>query len=87
MICVPTLVTNTKQTALTYVYSAAEFIGKNLKPKGTIVLESTLYPGVAEEIVKPILEKASGLNCGNGFRIGYFPERMNPEDTENVLSH
>jgi UDPglucose 6-dehydrogenase/UDP-N-acetyl-D-galactosamine dehydrogenase len=86
MICVPTPVTISKQADLTCICAAAELVGKNLKMGATVVLESTVYPGVTEEIVKPILEKESGLKCGKGFRIGYSPERINPGDTENVLS-
>lgn len=86
MICVPTPVTITKQADLSYICAAAKLVGKNLKTGATVVLESTVYPGVTEEIVKPILEKESGLKCGDGFRIGYSPERINPGDTENVLS-
>lgn len=85
MICVPTPVTITKQADLSFVCAAAEIAGKNLKQGATVVLESTVYPGVTEEVVKPILERASGLKCGEGFRIGYSPERINPGDTENVL--
>lgn len=86
MICVPTPVTITKQADLSFVCSAAEIVGKNLKDGATVVLESTVYPGVTEEVVKPILERESGRKCGNGFRIGYSPERINPGDTINVLS-
>lgn len=86
MICVPTPVTITKQADLSYVCTAAEIVGKNLKDGATVVLESTVYPGVTEEVVKPILERESGRKCGNGFRIGYSPERINPGDTINVLS-
>lgn len=85
MICVPTPVTITKQADLSFVCAAAEIAGKNLKQGATVVLESTVYPGVTEEVVKPILERESGLKCGDGFRIGYSPERINPGDTENVL--
>nr|WP_319375380.1 nucleotide sugar dehydrogenase [uncultured Methanoregula sp.] len=85
MICVPTPVTITKQADLTYVCSAAELIGKNLKKGATVVLESTVYPGVTEEVIVPILERYSGSKCGEGFRVGYSPERINPGDTENIL--
>lgn len=85
MICVPTPVTITKQADLSFVCSAAEIAGKNLKQGATVVLESTVYPGVTEEVVRPILERESGMRCGEGFRIGYSPERINPGDTENVL--
>jgi UDP-N-acetyl-D-glucosamine/UDP-N-acetyl-D-galactosamine dehydrogenase len=85
MICVPTPVTTAKQADLTFVCSAAELVGKNMKKGATVVLESTVYPGVTEDVVVPLLEKFSGSKCGDGFRVGYSPERINPGDTENVL--
>ena len=60
----PTPVTKSKEPDLSYVKSAAKTVGKNLKRGAIVVLESTVYPGVTEEIVKPILEEASGLKCG-----------------------
>ena len=86
MICVPTPVTKTKQPDLTPICSAAGIVGKNMKKGATVILESTVYPGVTEEIVKPILEKESTFQCGPGFRIGYSPERINPGDDLHVLS-
>ena len=67
--------------------SAAEIIGKNLKKGAIVVLESTVYPGVTEEIVKPILEEESGMKCGVDFKIGYSPERINPGDDAHVLQN
>ena len=66
--------------------SAAEIVGKNLKKGASVVLESTVYPGVTEEVVKPILEKESRLKCGIDFKIGYSPERINPGDDEHDLT-
>lgn len=86
MICVPTPVLKNKQPDLRPVVGAAEIVGKNLKPGATVVLESTVYPGVTETVVKPILEKNSGLFCGEGFRIGYSPERINPGDSQHELA-
>jgi UDPglucose 6-dehydrogenase/UDP-N-acetyl-D-galactosamine dehydrogenase len=86
MICVPTPVLKNKQPDLRPVVGAAEIVGKNLKPGATVVLESTVYPGVTETVVKPILEKNSGLSCGEGFRIGYSPERINPGDSQHELA-
>lgn len=86
MICVPTPVSKTKEPDLSPVCSAARTIGKNLKKGATVILESTVYPGVTEEIVQPILEQESGFKCGDGFRIGYSPERINPGDDEHALS-
>jgi UDP-N-acetyl-D-galactosamine dehydrogenase len=85
LICVPTPVTRSKEPDLSYVKSAADIVGRNLKSGATVVLESTVYPGVTEELVKPILEKESGLKCGIGFYIGYSPERINPSDDEHTL--
>ena len=73
LICVPTPVTKSKEPDLSYVKSAAEIVGKNLKKGAIVVLESTVYPGVTEEVVAPILERESGLKCGADFKIGYSP--------------
>ena len=86
IITVPTPVTKSKEPDLSYVKSAAKTVGKNLKKGAIVVLESTVYPGVTEEIVKPILEEASGLKCGEDFKIGYSPERINPGDDEHTLN-
>ena len=85
IIAVPTPVTKSKEPDLSYVKSAAEIIGKNLKKGAIVVLESTVYPGVTEEIVKPILEEESGMKCGRDFKIAYSPERINPGDDAHVL--
>jgi UDPglucose 6-dehydrogenase/UDP-N-acetyl-D-galactosamine dehydrogenase len=85
LICVPTPVTKSKEPDLRYVRSAAEIVGKNLKKGAIVVLESTVYPGVTEEVVAPILEKESGLKCGVDFKIGYSPERINPGDEAHAL--
>ncbi|MGA2935114.1 MAG: nucleotide sugar dehydrogenase [Methanomicrobiales archaeon] len=85
-ICVPTPVTRAKQPDLEPIRSAAATVGRHLKRGSTVVLESTVYPGVTEEIMKPILEHESGLTCGDGFRIGYSPERINPGDPAHALA-
>ena len=85
LICVPTPVTKSKEPDLRYVKSAAEIVGKNLKKGAIVVLESTVYPGVTEEVIAPILEKESGLKCGADFKIGYSPERINPGDEAHTL--
>ena len=85
IICVPTPVTKVKDPDLTFVESAAATIGKNLKKSAIVILESTVYPGVTEEIVKPVLERESGLECIKDFKIGYAPERVNPGDNEHVI--
>ena len=76
LICVPTPVTKSKEPDLSYVKSAAEVVGQQLKKGVVVVLEkSTIYPGVTEEIIAPILdlENESGLKCGADFKIGYSP--------------
>ena len=87
LICVPTPVTKSKEPDLRYVKSAAEIVGKNLKKGAIVILESTVYPGVTEEIIAPILdlENESGLKCGADFKIGYSPERINPGDESHTL--
>ena len=86
LIAVPTPVTKFKEPDLSFVKSAAKTVGKNLKKGAIVVLESTVYPGVTEEVVKPILEEASGLKCGADFKIGYSSERINPGDDEHTLN-
>lgn len=85
LICVPTPVTRNKDPDLVPVRSAAEIVGKNLKSGAIVVLESTVYPGVTEDIVAPILEKMSGMKCGTDFKVGYSPERVNPGDEAHSI--
>ncbi len=84
VICVPTPLTKSKEPDLSFVKSAAEIVSSNIKKGATVILESTVYPGVTEEIVKPILEK-SGLKCSADFKLAYSPERINPGDKEHTL--
>lgn len=77
-ICVPTPLDEHQQPDISYVRSSAEEIAKYLKKNTMVVLESTTYPGTTEELVKPILEKGSGLKCGVDFYLGYSPERVDP---------
>lgn len=86
IIAVPTPVTKSKEPDLYSVKSVAEIVGKHLKQGVIVVLESTVYPGVTEEIVKPILERESGMRCEMDFKIGYSPERINPGDEEHDLT-
>ena len=65
----------------------ALFLGRNLAPGSIIVYESTVYPGVTEDICIPILEKESGLTCGIDFKVGYSPERINPGDKIHRLEN
>jgi UDPglucose 6-dehydrogenase/UDP-N-acetyl-D-galactosamine dehydrogenase len=84
IIAVPTPVTTSKEPDLSFVESAAEIVGQNMKKGATVILESTVYPGVTEEIVRPILEQ-SGLKCGKDFKLAYSPERINPGDKKHTL--
>ena len=85
IICVPTPVTSSKEPDLGYVIRAAETVGRNMKQGSVVILESTVYPGVTEDIVVPVLEKESGLKCGVDFKVGYAPERVNPGDREHTV--
>ncbi len=80
IVAVPTPVNNDKTPDLTPVEGASRILGRNLTSGSVVVFESTVYPGVTEEICVPILEKESGLKCGVDFKIGYSPERINPGD-------
>jgi len=85
IIAVPTPVAQSKEPDLKPVESASRIVGKNLKKGAIVVLESTAYPGVTEEIVGPILEEESGLKLGFDFKIGYSPERVNPGDKDHTI--
>ena len=87
IICVPTPVTRSKDPDLSYIESAAVTAGQNMKRGSILILESTVYPGVTEDIVSPILERESGLKCGQDFGIAYCPERINPGDTEHTIDN
>ena len=87
IIAVPTPVTKAKDPDLEPVISASKVVGQNLKKGAIVVLESTVFPGVTEEIMKPILERESGLHCGKDFRIGYSPVRINPGDEAHILKN
>ena len=86
LIIVPTPITKDKEPDLSYVVSAAEDTSKSLKKGQLIVLESTVYPGVTDDIVKPILE-SSGLKAGVDFGLAYCPERYNPGDTKHTIDN
>lgn len=87
VVAVPTPVNNAHQPDLTPVIQAAETVGRNLKPGAIVVFESTVYPGVTEDICMPILERESGLKCGEDFSVGYSPERVNPGDKAHTLEN
>lgn len=86
IICVPTPVTRSREPDLTYVKKATETIARNMKQGAVVILESTVYPGVTEDLLKPLLEEHSGLKCGADFALAYSPERINPGDTVHTLS-
>lgn len=77
-ICVPTPLDEHQQPDISYVKSSTEEIAKYLKKGTMVVLESTTYPGTTEELIKPILEKGSGLKCEEDFYLGFSPERVDP---------
>lgn len=85
MVAVPTPIREDKIPDLTPVISASELLGRNLTPDSIVVYESTVYPGVTEDICIPILEETSGLKCGVDFKVGYSPERINPGDKVHRL--
>lgn len=86
IVAVPTPVNNDHTPDLTPVEGASEILGRNLTKGSVVVFESTVYPGVTEDICVPILERESGLKCGIDFKIGYSPERINPGDKVHRLS-
>lgn len=85
IVAVPTPVNADHTPDLTPVKSASVILGKNLKKGSIVVYESTVYPGVTEDICVPILERESGLRCGTDFKVGYSPERINPGDQVHRL--
>lgn len=85
VVAVPTPVDDAHQPDLTPVVRATKTAGRNLKKGAIVVFESTVYPGVTEDVCVPILERESGLKCGEGFSVGYSPERVNPGDKVHTL--
>lgn len=89
IIAVPTPINSDKTPDLSPVEDASRIVGRNLVKGSIVVYESTVYPGVTEDICVPILEEVSGLKCGIDFKIGYSPERINPGDKihrlENII--
>ncbi|MDX9963690.1 nucleotide sugar dehydrogenase [Desulfobacter postgatei] len=86
VVAVPTPIDNARQPDLYPVESASRTVGKVMKPGCIVVFESTVYPGVTEEICVPILEKESGMTWKKDFHVGYSPERINPGDKEHTLT-
>lgn len=87
IVAVPTPINLDKTPDLFPVESASRILGKNLTKGSIVVYESTVYPGVTEDICIPILEEESGLKCGVDFKIGYSPERINPGDKVHRLEN
>jgi len=85
IVAVPTPINSDKTPDLTPVVGASTIVGRNLTEGSIVVFESTVYPGVTEEVCIPILEKESGLKCGIDFKVGYSPERINPGDKVHTL--
>ena len=87
IVCLPTPVKRNKKPDLKLLKSASKIIGKNMKKNTTIVFESTVYPGVTEEICIPIIEKSSKLTWKKDFFVGYSPERISPGKNYKKLSN
>ena len=87
IVAVPTPINQDKTPDLFPVESASKILGQNLTKGSIVVYESTVYPGVTEDICIPILEKESGLKCGVDFKVGYSPERINPGDKVHRLEN
>ena len=85
IVAVPTPVDKAKRPDLEALESASRIVGQALAPGAAVVYESTVYPGVTEDICAPILEKESGLRWKTGFHLGYSPERINPGDKEHTI--
>lgn len=87
IVAVPTPVNLDHTPDLSPVESASEIVGRNLTRGTIVVYESTVYPGVTEDVCIPILERTSGLRCGQDFKVGYSPERINPGDRVHRLEN
>jgi UDP-N-acetyl-D-galactosamine dehydrogenase len=85
VVTVPTPIDSNRQPDLGPVMRACETVGTVLSPGAVVVFESTVYPGVTEEVCGPILARVSGLRQGTDFKLGYSPERINPGDREHTL--
>ncbi len=85
IVAVPTPIDASKQPDLSHLVSASRIIGQHLQKGTVVVYESTVYPGVTEDICAPVIEEVSSLRCGVDFYLGYSPERINPGDKEHTL--
>lgn len=87
IVAVPTPINQDHTPDLEPVENASRIVGRNLTPGSIVVYESTVYPGVTEDVCVPILERESGLKCGVDFKVGYSPERINPGDKVHRLEN
>ncbi|HLC91139.1 MAG TPA: nucleotide sugar dehydrogenase [Candidatus Nanoarchaeia archaeon] len=84
--CVPTPIDEQNKPDLFCLTSVSQTIGEHMSTGSIVVYESTVYPGVTEDVCVPLLEKYSGMKCKDGFKVGYSPERINPGDKEHTLN-
>ena len=87
VVAVPTPINEDKNPDFKFIVSATQTIARNIKSGSIVVYESTVYPGVTEDLCVPILEDISGLKCGMDFKVGYSPERINPGDKNNTIEN
>ncbi len=87
IVAVPTPINGDKTPNLAPIVNASRIVGQNLSQGSIVVFESTVYPGITEDVCVPILEKESSLVCGKDFKIGYSPERINPGDQVHKLAN
>lgn len=85
VVTVPTPIDRYNRPELSFLVSVSEMVGQVLRPGAVVVYESTVYPGVTEDICGPVLARASGLKQGVDFKLGYSPERINPGDKKHTL--
>ncbi|HOG06457.1 MAG TPA: nucleotide sugar dehydrogenase [Syntrophales bacterium] len=85
IVAVPTPIDEARRPDLRPVEQACVLVGRNLARGTCVVFESTVYPGVTEEVCVPLLSRESGLSLGEGFTVGYSPERINPGDRVHTL--
>ena len=85
IVAVPTPIDESKTPDLSIVQAATKTVGAHMKEGSIVVYESTVYPGVTEDICVPLLERISNMKLGNGFTVGYSPERVNPGDKEHTI--
>src|SRR5690606_1946474 len=85
IVAVPTPIDHNNRPDLRPLVSASETVGPRLRRGAVVVYESTVYPGVTEEVCAPVLERTSGLKAGVDFFLGYSPERINPGDKQHTF--